>query len=463
MDGANPKMTCGGCGKSVAWKPEYAGKRLRCKCGFVMVGPPAPPAHVAPRPAAPAGATSGDGTMSAARGAAKPAMAPPPPAAPAGHDVDDFERLVAQAEEYAIADEPAQPAQQAQQQQPRRRRSASAAQIPLPGAAVPAGAAGAAVATAPSPFLAYARAVPKKPDESATTDQLRDFIVPLALIVGGILTYFFDAHLRGLHNPLLMSVFVLITCVINLILVFTALMIGVKLIDLGLGNFGPAMLKIVAVALLPGAVGDIVRFYSFGLLSFGLSLLMYYVLLYYLFDMDGQEMSIVTGIIWLVQTWVGFLILALLFSTMGIGPRGASGGGGTSSGSSSTAPMFMPGGDRPEPAPPDPDETALSEIHAGTAVEFRKWIEPDLHGVMRGSRGLVLQQAERYYAAGAKTVWAMQIEKRDQMEICHEMVIELPTDPAARKAFFKNLYGDFDEPGDRDPEHGKRFIHESLD
>lgn len=104
MPGAIPKMTCGGCGKSVPWKPEYAGKRLRCKCGFAMVGPAAAPAPAGgaqppPVPAAKAAAV-------AARPAAPAKAAPLPPLAGG----DDFANLMAEAEEYALAAEPA-PAQ----------------------------------------------------------------------------------------------------------------------------------------------------------------------------------------------------------------------------------------------------------------------------------------------------------------------------------------------------------------
>ncbi|MGB7156785.1 MAG: hypothetical protein WBD40_01885, partial [Tepidisphaeraceae bacterium] len=37
------KFTCSGCGKSYKWKPELAGKKVKCKCGTVMSAPAAPP------------------------------------------------------------------------------------------------------------------------------------------------------------------------------------------------------------------------------------------------------------------------------------------------------------------------------------------------------------------------------------------------------------------------------------
>lgn len=481
MSGEVPKMTCGGCGKSVPWKPEYAGKRLRCKCGFTMIGPPAAPANVGAQPAR-ATATAATAPRPAAE--AKPAAtatvakaataAPPRPAQDSGGD--DFAQLMAEAEEYALADEVKKPKEKPKAKTGGRPVQSSAGVVSLAAAIHGPGGGGGAVAipaaasSGPtSPLLAYAGVVSKRTDDVTKQSQITDVYAPIGVIVAGFLVYYLDAYIRGLHDPLTMSVFVIITCVIDLILVGTAMMIGVKLVDLGLGNIGPAILKIVAVALLPAAIGDIVRYYTFGLFSWGLTLLMYYALLWSLFDMDGQEMAIVTGIIWLVQTWVSFLILAVLFSSLGIGVHSS---GLASSGSKGASQFFAANGATAsdKPPPPNPDEVAANEIRDGTAVEFLTWIKPDLHGVPRGSRWLAQQQAERYYKAGAKKVWAMKVDRHpgSTLEICHEMVIELPDDPEARKTFLKNEYGfdpaeNADADSEPDPNAGKRYIHVPLD
>src|SRR4051794_21497346 len=36
---APPRITCSGCGKTYVWKPELAGKRVKCKCGEAMTVP----------------------------------------------------------------------------------------------------------------------------------------------------------------------------------------------------------------------------------------------------------------------------------------------------------------------------------------------------------------------------------------------------------------------------------------
>ena len=37
------KFSCNNCGKSYKWKPEFAGRKVKCKCGYVMTAPAAPP------------------------------------------------------------------------------------------------------------------------------------------------------------------------------------------------------------------------------------------------------------------------------------------------------------------------------------------------------------------------------------------------------------------------------------
>ena len=454
MSVAEPKMSCGGCGKSVAWKPQYAGKRLKCKCGFVMVGPPAAPARVSSTPVkSPTTVASAPGSKAVSGPVQKAVTAPPPPPK-ADEAGDDFEALLAQAEEYAVAEEATKP-------KPK----------PVRAVAIGASAGGAgAVALPASPMLGYARTMPRKPDEAAARGMLHDVYAPLGLLVVGVLVRFLDAHVRGLHDPAIMTAFVMITCTINLVLVFSALLIGVKLMDLGLGTIGPALLKIAAVALLPSAIGDITRYYTFGIVAWPMTVIMYYALLYFLFQLDGSEMWIVVAIIWLMQTWVSLLILALLFGVMGIGLRSSAHGGLSAAGpaSSPTRMLFSGGGgasDR-EKLPPDPDQLAADEIRDGTAVEFTKWIKPDMHGVMRGTRQMALDQADKFYAAGAKSVWAMKIEKQSntKLEICHEMVIELPDRPAAREAVRKAIYGfDFPSSSGGRSEGSKRFIHLPLD
>src|ERR1044072_2587280 len=44
--GTRGKFACGSCGKSLVWKPEQAGRRVKCSCGGVTTVPQAPLAKV---------------------------------------------------------------------------------------------------------------------------------------------------------------------------------------------------------------------------------------------------------------------------------------------------------------------------------------------------------------------------------------------------------------------------------
>src|SRR4051794_18182068 len=44
------KFACDGCGKSYSWKPELAGRRVKCKCSQVMTVPASDPSQSEPAP-----------------------------------------------------------------------------------------------------------------------------------------------------------------------------------------------------------------------------------------------------------------------------------------------------------------------------------------------------------------------------------------------------------------------------
>jgi hypothetical protein len=45
MTELSTRFTCDACGKAYRWKPELAGRRVKCACGHVMTAPDAPPAE----------------------------------------------------------------------------------------------------------------------------------------------------------------------------------------------------------------------------------------------------------------------------------------------------------------------------------------------------------------------------------------------------------------------------------
>ncbi len=100
MSSSTQKITCSACGRSGPWKPEFAGKRIKCKCGHVIevalagadgAAGPSRPTVPRPRPAPPIeiGAVRPQRTLELAD-AQLPEEAAAPIAAPADdHDQPD--------------------------------------------------------------------------------------------------------------------------------------------------------------------------------------------------------------------------------------------------------------------------------------------------------------------------------------------------------------------------------------
>jgi len=294
-------------------------------------------------------------------------------------------------------------------------------------------------------MLGYAGSVRRPPEKQKEQleAQVTNYFIPLGLIVAGVLAMFYDAHLMtklnpGLANPLLMIVFVVAKCAINLLLVFAATLAAVKIAGVGLGEIGPALVKIAAAALLPAAVGDIVAYYLTGYVSWGVCLLMYAALLNFLFDMDMMEIFIVTAIIWVVQTWIAMLIIGLIFT----------GGGGFATGAGALAMSSPINTDAQEQiaVPPDDvdsnpkeyDKYVEKALNLEQAEDAREWLHPKYNhaGGPSSSRKDLLDCVEQLYNAGAQRVYAAQFKKTDKGEVCSELIVFLPLRAGDRKPLY---------------------------
>ena len=435
MAEAAKKLVCSQCAKSYVWKPEYAGRTLKCKCG-ASIKAPAPATLAAASPVKTA--------------AAAPARASVAAASP-GAAEDDIEKMLGEATEYDIKDEPLAPARPVS-------RVATVTMMPAGGAA--------AVAAPGSPLLGYASSIRKPIDEATEASKITDLYAPLALIVIGLLAYIWDAHLWGISNPISIALFIAIKSVINLVLVFTAVLIAVKLIDLGLGPIGPALLKIAAVALLPGAAGDIITVYTMGIVAWGITILMYWGLLYYLFDMEASEFLITTGILWVVQTWVSTLLIILILSGLGMGHATL----GSNPRSAARGSLFGPPSTPTNPAeqfdftPEGQDQYAQYMIEHGDAVEAREWLKPEHanHAGIKFSIDTQREWTDKFYAAGAKKVWAADFYKLGVQEAAHRLLIEMPADKKSRAAIMQLVAEMERHPKDADPDPGSKYLHVQL-
>jgi hypothetical protein len=285
---SNPALvmfTCSGCGKQYKWKPELAGKRVKCKCGTTVQVPVGAQDLEEPEmyDLAPASVPM----PHAKTGAAAPIA--PPQIGIAG---------------TAAALSPV-----------------SAVMGPQP---VGSGQ-GAAVGGAPAaPVLAYASARPPRQatddeQEIAAAARRRDFFLPIGLIAGGTVLSFYNAMAEYPVGLVGAGIIVTVSFIIDMAMILTACMIMVKIMDMSLGSPGQAILKVCAVAIAPDAIGDLVTMWMgpmSGMFVWSLTLVMYFILFKIFFDLDGTEMVILTMLIWLIRTWVGFLLVHMLLSGM---------------------------------------------------------------------------------------------------------------------------------------------------
>ncbi|MCC6421894.1 MAG: hypothetical protein IT447_00265 [Phycisphaerales bacterium] len=292
-----PQFQCVGCNKTYRWKPELAGKKAKCKCGQVMEVPAEPPM---------------------------------PP---------EEEGL------YDLVDEP-QPRPQVQ----------GSVMAPSPASNQPSPVAPAATMSATpasgrigSPVLPYASVARPRPvdEDSVGEERGKHFYLPIALIVVGTALALF-VNMRFYEISLAGATLVVgIKLLIDLVLIFLGCLIAIKLMDISLGSPGEALLKICAIAIAPGALGGLIELWvgpAAGMLVGFLMLGIYFILFKVFFDLDGSEMMILTVIIWLIRTWVGYFLAGVLLlglmTALGASSSGGSGGSGT--GNPSNAPALSP-------------------------------------------------------------------------------------------------------------------------
>jgi hypothetical protein len=196
--------------------------------------------------------------------------------------------------------------------------------------------------------------------------RFRSLYLPLILIAVGLGLSMLNATLLAKQaggGPVTASVVLVLTIgmiAIDGVLLFIALMLAVRLFDMGFGAVGPAMLKIVAIAMGPGAVGGIAAYFAGGgmngfFVASIVSMILYYVLISVLFELDlGEVISLVT-LIYLIENLAKPFILFALFMSAAGGVPGVSDEPGEGSGIGTSGYEIL--GDEEEPGvyepPPD--------------------------------------------------------------------------------------------------------------
>lgn len=256
-DTASLRFSCTSCNKSYAFKPEYANKKVKCKCGATIAVP--------------------DMTTQAE---------------------DDL---------YDIAED-AKPAAPVAKPVPK----VSAVHAPTTSSSRPGSAQMLGYRGAPTPAQ-------RQRAQSALVDMKRDVYVPTALIVASfviLLGATMTKLVRG--DPMAVSLAFTVFSLINAaLLIGGALFIGGK-VGISFGGVWSAILKFVAIALFVGMITMIIDA-KFGLLgmavlSLAASVILYSGLFMYLFSMDAEDSIWMVGFFIALRTALSWLLLPILLA-----------------------------------------------------------------------------------------------------------------------------------------------------
>lgn len=262
--------------------------------------------------------------------------------------------------------------------------------------------------------------------------QLKDLYLPLIMIAAGLVLSFVAASLSQSKGPLPAFAIAIISMATDVVVVFGAMFAAASMLDLGLGAMGPAVLKLLAIAILPGAIADLLGRVTTDLeslaLNWGICLFLYYALMSYLFEMDGGEIRVATGIIFIARIATYLLLAAIFMRHTPLGPRP------TPKGPQTTAAANIAANNDARIVAFN-DQHAKNTIADRNAIEAMQWCDYDrrMHVGARMSNAALRKLTEQFYAAGAKKVWVADLKATGDLYICQEMLVEMPDDPQSRR------------------------------
>jgi hypothetical protein len=428
---------CDACGKHYVWKPQLAGKQVKCKCGHVMhvpagAGPAAPKAHAPAQKEAPVAA----------------APPPPPPVAVATKRDEDGDDL------YDFAPEPERP-KKAPVHATTPAVGLSAANVNLPRAGVS--------------TISYQRGLTQpqidRSGMSVLIDMKRDCYVPVALIIVGFLLYVGYYTIRfemgGAGIAITTAGLGFVTALKAALLIGFALVVATPL-GVSFGGVWTCVLKLAAISVfvdgtcvwidagmakISGPMGAGGGLVGWGVISYPVALGLYWVLLIYLFSMDPGDSWMVVMLLSVFDRIVRIALLVLLVKLI------------LSWGGVSAAAAGIPSIGGSKSIGSDPMIERVTELQEMNLLrEAREYIKD-------GHQAACSQATEDWYAAGAKNVWFEIARGLDGKGYPTGIILELPdkSNQAARDKCYQILakyYSDIQiTPDPRDmKDRGKRYI-----
>jgi hypothetical protein len=395
------KFSCDGCQREMSWKPEYAGRRIKCKhCGQAMTVPS--------QPNQPQTTASGE---------------------------DDL---------YALSDMVAD-AHQAAAALPPTIVEAVAMPAQAPAAAAP------RKTTKSGIPLAYQRPPTAREIQNAAAashiDKNREVIVPLVTLVASATLYI---SYYAIHYHLGTAAIISTAIGLGIMTIFeTALLFGFALamagpLGVSFGGIGTSILKFAAIAVLcdgvttwleslifgPAAMRN--GIVGYGAVGFFIALGIYWVTLIYFFAMDPGDswfvVSILSVFAFILRMVLVLVLLEFILSFGGIKTSVPIGGGG---GSNSAI----------------VDEVELAKTQ-NVLHEAKQY-------ATENGRRAEMDTITALYTAGAKNVWFQTSRDINGKGDAFRMVVELPDDANARASCYaaaKKYYAD----------NGASFMAQSL-
>jgi hypothetical protein len=417
-------IVCAGCERKFAWKPQLAGKRVKCKCGQAI----SVPAATAARSATGADKPTSVKTVAAVKKLTAPAVKPVVKKPVAADDPLDLDGLA------ALADD----AERAAAAMPMEIRDVPDPVIPLkstrakPGLMIPGRA---------NP-LGYQRGPTARDKQLAGSlvDPVRDIYAPTGILAAGFILYIAYFIVRfHLPSAAVTSVgmgVVILTSIKAALLVGFALMAATPL-GVSFGQLSHAILKLGAIAVITDGVtawvdmgvskvyggaagGGIV---TWGIIGWPVAIGMYWGLLIYLFSMDPGESWLVVVCLSVFDRIMRVVLLLLLLGTF------LSWGG-------VSLPSTVPGGSSRHSASVKNSvlSTHVDEVKERDGfIEARKYIADGHQPVLRNA-------TEEWYAAGCPNVW-FEMTGRDinGRRSAMNVIVELPDNKAARAKCYATL------------------------
>jgi len=291
MEANTAPFACHKCGRPYDWSPQIVGKTARCACGAVLRIPSAPPGTAQPNPAALL-PESGEANVSIVPGEGEPRTA---------HEaiISLYQPVSGQARTRApmeLADEELDPKVEAELNDLAQYGDKEEAQ------------------KKPNPYL--------------------DLHLPLILVGIGLMLSFgqasLDAHRH--HGSLIGSLLgVTFGLIVGIILNVIAMVAAARFTGIYFGRIPTAILKITAVYIAPTMLGGVLTAalggdMPYAILGWGVSAVLYWALLAYLFRLDGSQTMACVMCISILRMLTNLFLAGAMLTAMGASMGSSDGG-----------------------------------------------------------------------------------------------------------------------------------------